>query len=352
MKEFQGTSYLFGGNAPFIEELYETYLENPESVPAEWRRYFDRCSSRVSRDVAHQPIREAFVKLAYKRPAALRHCTPSASIAAVEKKQVSVLQLINAHRFLGLRHANVDPLKRSPRPEVPELEPAFYGLTDADMDSVFNTGSLVGPDAAAAARDPARGARHLLRLDRHRVHVHQRHRAEALDPGALREHSLHARLLAGSKAPHPRAADRGRDAGEVSAHALRRPEALLAGRRRQPDSAARYPAAASGRARRAGGRHRHGAPRTSQCPGEHHGQDAEGLVLRVRRQARRPSARRRRQISHGFFVGHRHAGRPDASDAWRSIRRIWKSSIPWSKARCARASIAAATATASRCCRC
>ena len=38
MKEFLGTSYLFGGNAPFIEELYETYLEDPESVAPEWRR--------------------------------------------------------------------------------------------------------------------------------------------------------------------------------------------------------------------------------------------------------------------------------------------------------------------------
>jgi 2-oxoglutarate dehydrogenase E1 component len=59
---------------------------------------------------------------------------------------VSVLQLINAYRFLGLRHANVDPLKRFPKPEVPELDPAYYGLTEADMNSVFNTGSLVGAE--------------------------------------------------------------------------------------------------------------------------------------------------------------------------------------------------------------
>ncbi|MEO8628613.1 MAG: 2-oxoglutarate dehydrogenase E1 component, partial [Betaproteobacteria bacterium] len=68
------------------------------------------------------------------------------SVAAVERKQVSVLQLINAHRFLGLRYADLDPLKRFPRPEVPELEPGFYGFTDSEMDSVFNTGSLVGPE--------------------------------------------------------------------------------------------------------------------------------------------------------------------------------------------------------------
>src|SRR3954447_7313479 len=145
MKEFLGTSYLFGGNAPFIEELYEKYLEDPEAVDPQWRRWFDQIQQPGQRDVAHQPIREAFARLAYQRPGGNGHA-PTVAVAAVERKQVSVLQLINAHRFLGLRHASIDPLKRFPKPDVPELEPAFYGLTEADMDSVFNTGSLVGPE--------------------------------------------------------------------------------------------------------------------------------------------------------------------------------------------------------------
>ena len=145
MKEFLGTSYLFGGNAPFIEELYEAWLENPESVAPEWRRWFEQIQQPGARDVAHEPIRQAFVKLAYKRPDGNGHA-PTVAVAAVERKQVSVLQLINAYRFLGLRHANVDPLKRFPKPEVPELEPSYYGLTEADMNAVFNTGSLVGPE--------------------------------------------------------------------------------------------------------------------------------------------------------------------------------------------------------------
>jgi 2-oxoglutarate dehydrogenase E1 component len=145
MKEFLGTSYLFGGNAPFIEELYEAWLENPDSVAPEWRRWFDQIQQPGTRDVVHRPVREAFVRLAYQRRGGNGHA-PTAALASVERKQVSVLQLINAHRFLGLRHANVDPLKRFPKPEVPELDPAYYGLTEADMDSVFNTGSLVGPE--------------------------------------------------------------------------------------------------------------------------------------------------------------------------------------------------------------
>src|SRR5215470_9507343 len=145
MKESLSTSYLFGGNAPFIEELYEAWLENPDSVPAQWRRWFDQLQQPGVRDVAHQPIRDAFVRLAYSRPGGEGHA-PTAAVASAERKQVSVLQLINAYRFLGLRHANVDPLKRFPKPEVPELDPAYYGLTEGEMNSVFNTGSLVGPD--------------------------------------------------------------------------------------------------------------------------------------------------------------------------------------------------------------
>ena len=56
-----------------------------------------------------------------------------------------MLQLINAYRFLGARHADLDPLKRQEKPYIPELDPAHYGLTESDMDTVFNTGSLVGP---------------------------------------------------------------------------------------------------------------------------------------------------------------------------------------------------------------
>ena len=42
MKQLLGNSYLYGGNAPFIEELYEQYLVNPGAVPEGWREYFDQ----------------------------------------------------------------------------------------------------------------------------------------------------------------------------------------------------------------------------------------------------------------------------------------------------------------------
>ncbi|MGO9446379.1 MAG: thiamine pyrophosphate-dependent enzyme, partial [Thiobacillaceae bacterium] len=72
----------------------------------------------------------------------------SALIVASEASQVGVLQVINAHRFLGVRHADLDPLQRFPKPEIPELDPTHYGLTAADMGREFDTGSLVGPRRA------------------------------------------------------------------------------------------------------------------------------------------------------------------------------------------------------------
>jgi len=148
LKEMRSNSHLFAGNAPFVEELYDTWLEAPDRVPANWRAYFDALQQGGVRDVAHTRIREAFVKLArgHHPPARLRAAV--SEIATAERKQVHVLQLINAHRFLGARHADLDPLRHMDPAPVSELDPAHYGLGMADMDSVFNTGSFVGPSQA------------------------------------------------------------------------------------------------------------------------------------------------------------------------------------------------------------
>lgn len=142
MNQLFGTSHLFGGNAPFVEELYENYLDNPASVSDEWRDYFDKLAQlpgAVSRDVPHLPVINAFAEQA-------KHGGYRAAAAAPvdDRKQVAVLQLINAYRFIGDRWANLDPLKRQPRPPLPELDPAYYGLSNADMSTTFNAGSFKG----------------------------------------------------------------------------------------------------------------------------------------------------------------------------------------------------------------
>jgi 2-oxoglutarate dehydrogenase E1 component len=147
MKEFLSNSYLFGSNAPFVEELYESWLADPQSVPQEWREYFDRLQSvpgqNGGRDVAHSPVIAAFAQRA-KSPAG----RPAAAVAGLDRKQSSVLQLIVEYRFRGVFLADIDPLKRRERPRIAELDPAYYDLGDADMDTVFNTGTLIGPEQA------------------------------------------------------------------------------------------------------------------------------------------------------------------------------------------------------------
>ena len=141
MQQYRSNSYLFGGNAPYVEELYEAYLDNPGSVPDNWRSYFDKLQNvpssdgTLSRDVAHAPVVESFAQRAKANAFALK---ASASELAVARKQVHVQSLIAAYRSLGARWADLDPLKRTERPKIPELEPAFYDLTESDMDITFS----------------------------------------------------------------------------------------------------------------------------------------------------------------------------------------------------------------------
>ena len=141
MQENRANSYLFGGNAPYVEELYEAYLDNPGSVPDKWRAYFDALQhvpavdGSTSRDIAHAPVVESFAQRAKANAFGNR---ASSEDLAVARKQVYVQSLIAAYRSLGARWADLDPLKRQERPRIPELEPAFYDLTESDMDMVFS----------------------------------------------------------------------------------------------------------------------------------------------------------------------------------------------------------------------
>ncbi|MFM2053552.1 MAG: hypothetical protein RL456_1589, partial [Pseudomonadota bacterium] len=141
MQQYGSNSYLFGGNAPYVEEMYEAYLDNPGSVPDNWRDYFDALQNvpavdgSGSRDIAHAPVIESFAQRA--KANAFVHKASEADLA-VARKQVHVQSLIAAYRSLGSRWADLDPLKRTERPKIPELEPAFYDLSESDMDITFS----------------------------------------------------------------------------------------------------------------------------------------------------------------------------------------------------------------------
>jgi 2-oxoglutarate dehydrogenase E1 component len=139
---YSGNTYLFGGNAPYVEEMYENYLANPGSVPDSWREYFDALQhvpavdGSNAKDVPHLPVINAFAERA--KAGGTKVVMASENIE-MGRKRTAVQQLIAAYRNVGQRWADLDPLKRTERPNIPDLDPAFYGFTDADQETVFDT---------------------------------------------------------------------------------------------------------------------------------------------------------------------------------------------------------------------
>ena len=140
---YQANTYLFGGNAPYVEEMYENYLANPGSVTDTWREYFDAlqhvaaADGSNAKDVPHLPVVNAFAERA--KSGQTKVVVASGADSEMGRKRTSVQQLIAAYRNVGARWADLDPLKRAERDKIPELEPAFYGFSDADQEIVFNT---------------------------------------------------------------------------------------------------------------------------------------------------------------------------------------------------------------------
>ena len=140
---YNGNTYLFGGNAPYVEEMYENYLANPGSVPDNWREYFDALQhvpavdGTNAKDVPHLPVVNAFAERAKQGQAKVGEA--SGADSEMGRKGTATQQLIAAYRNVGARWADLDPLKRAERDKIPELEPSFYGFTDADQETVFNT---------------------------------------------------------------------------------------------------------------------------------------------------------------------------------------------------------------------
>ncbi len=132
-------------NLAFAEDLYADWLADPASVSPDWRAYFE----------ALPPAREGEARLGpsfrarsiFDAPAA-RAANGNGKAAArllgeVAAAQDKVDQLVRAYRVRGHLVAQLDPLGR-PRPAVPELDPAFYGFTDADLDRSFSTIGIFG----------------------------------------------------------------------------------------------------------------------------------------------------------------------------------------------------------------
>jgi len=118
MLQQRQSSHLFAENVPYIEDLYESYLSDPASVPDEWRGYFRAVQT-----------------------------LPAGGDADGARKQQALQALVAAYRMVGTRQADLDPLRWSPAPPLAELTPAWHGLGEADLQAPFSTAGTYFSDA-------------------------------------------------------------------------------------------------------------------------------------------------------------------------------------------------------------
>lgn len=134
------SSYLSGGSMAYVDGLYEDYLQDPQSVPEDWRETFDKLPKNgAGSEVSHREIRDHFLNVAYNKPVQMA--------AAADSKQYQVAHLINAYRSQGHHDAQLDPLGMAARVHVPNLELSYHQLSEADFDRKFYAGtSFNGPE--------------------------------------------------------------------------------------------------------------------------------------------------------------------------------------------------------------
>ena len=122
-------SFKNGGNSEYLEILYEDYLKNPNSLPSEWKKYFDSIQNGQI-DVSHKSIEEQFKNK--KFPTEIK-------VEISENSKASDVQnLINAYRRRGHQVADIDPLGLRLKKEVPDLELGFHNLSENDLESSFS----------------------------------------------------------------------------------------------------------------------------------------------------------------------------------------------------------------------
>ncbi len=141
IREFFESSQLAGGNADYVESLYDSWLADPSAVPAEWASYFETFKGREAGDVPHAAA-IARIEAAQK----YRHNGAIAAPTSDEyaRKQAGVLRLLTAYRSRGHLAADLDPLGLAGKMPAPDLGLPFHGLSDADLDTEFDCGNYAG----------------------------------------------------------------------------------------------------------------------------------------------------------------------------------------------------------------
>ncbi len=156
---FANTSFLYGGNAAYVEQLHAAYKQNPDSVDSEWQEFFAELNDSAA-DVEKNARGPSWVKpnwpieangelvsaldgnwanietsLGDKIKAKAKTADVShEQVQRATRDSVRALMMIRAYRMRGHLHANLDPLGLEPRPDHVELHPSSYGFSESDWD--------------------------------------------------------------------------------------------------------------------------------------------------------------------------------------------------------------------------
>jgi len=168
---FAQSSFLYGGNAAYIEDLQARFEADPKSVDAEWQAFFaslkdnpvevERSARGPSWERADWPRPErgelvsaldgdwGEVEKALGDKVRARAQVAGAEVTTAEvqrstRDSIRALMLIRAYRMRGHLHANLDPLGLEPPRDHEELDPRTYGFSDADLDRPIFLDNVLG----------------------------------------------------------------------------------------------------------------------------------------------------------------------------------------------------------------
>jgi 2-oxoglutarate dehydrogenase E1 component len=172
---FEATSFLYGGNADYIEDLYARYQDNPSSVDAQWQEFFSKLADDpqavkhsakgaswekpnwpipangelVSALDSNWPkIEKAIGEKIAAKVAADPQAAPAGAVEQATRDSVKALMMIRAYRMRGHLQADLDPLQIQPKGDHEELHPSSYGFTEADWDRKIFIDHVLGLEFA------------------------------------------------------------------------------------------------------------------------------------------------------------------------------------------------------------
>src|SRR5665213_48562 len=170
-ERFSRSSFLYGGNAAYVEQLHDDYRRDPASVDASWRTFFDELKDegRLVEKNAEGPSWKqpnwpvplngeivsaldgnwgAIEKAAGEKIRAKAETAgaglSAAEIAQATRDSVRAIMMIRAYRMRGHLHAKLDPLSLEPQRDHEELHPSTYGFTEADYDRKIFIDNVLG----------------------------------------------------------------------------------------------------------------------------------------------------------------------------------------------------------------